>query len=235
MIERANLILGVAVTALGRCRLGRSGTLGAGVGALLACVDFVAIRPPRRVRADRRWPPGGDAAARAAWRAGLALAVVLLLQDDGAVRAGLARRSRVLTWPRSRSRSVSRCSSCRSCRWSGLRGRADADAEAGAQQRHRGHLMGPHATWFDFLPGYPALQENAAALPRPQLDLAGVPGHPLPARPHHGRAGRLPLPVVRGLRYAAAVNGRRRRRPGAAAEASACATCSRCWPTPCSA
>jgi hypothetical protein len=39
-IERANMILGIALTALGGVLWGWSGMLGAGAGALLACVDF---------------------------------------------------------------------------------------------------------------------------------------------------------------------------------------------------
>jgi hypothetical protein len=39
-IERANVVLGVALTALAGVLWGWEGTLGAGAGALLACVDF---------------------------------------------------------------------------------------------------------------------------------------------------------------------------------------------------
>ena len=39
-IERTNVILGIALTALAGVLWGWSGVLGAGAGALLACVDF---------------------------------------------------------------------------------------------------------------------------------------------------------------------------------------------------
>jgi hypothetical protein len=39
-IERANVILGIALTALGGVLWGWSGMIGAGAGALLACLDF---------------------------------------------------------------------------------------------------------------------------------------------------------------------------------------------------
>jgi hypothetical protein len=39
-IERANVILGIALTALAGVLWGWSGVLGAGAGALLACLDF---------------------------------------------------------------------------------------------------------------------------------------------------------------------------------------------------
>ena len=43
-IERANVILGVALTALGGLLWGERGLLGAGAGALLACADFFFLR-----------------------------------------------------------------------------------------------------------------------------------------------------------------------------------------------
>ena len=56
-ISRANLVLGVAMTALAGLIWGTDGMLGAGVGAALACVNFWAIgrlgrRAVRRVEAD---------------------------------------------------------------------------------------------------------------------------------------------------------------------------------------
>ena len=42
-IERVNLALAVAVTALAGLLWGKSGALAAGVGALLACVDFYIL------------------------------------------------------------------------------------------------------------------------------------------------------------------------------------------------
>jgi len=42
-IERVNLILAVALTCLAGILWGTAGTLGAGVGALLACADFVLL------------------------------------------------------------------------------------------------------------------------------------------------------------------------------------------------
>ena len=43
-IERVNLILGVAMTAVAGLIWGGRGMLGAGVGAALACLNFIAIR-----------------------------------------------------------------------------------------------------------------------------------------------------------------------------------------------
>jgi hypothetical protein len=42
-IERANLILAVALTTVAGLLWGRAGTLGAGAGALLACADFFVL------------------------------------------------------------------------------------------------------------------------------------------------------------------------------------------------
>jgi hypothetical protein len=55
-ISRANLVLGVAITAVAGLIWGLPGTLGAGVGAALACLNFWAIgrlgrRAVRRVEA----------------------------------------------------------------------------------------------------------------------------------------------------------------------------------------
>jgi hypothetical protein len=42
-IERANLILGVALTCIAGLLWGTAGTLGAGAGALIACLDFYVL------------------------------------------------------------------------------------------------------------------------------------------------------------------------------------------------
>jgi hypothetical protein len=42
-IERANLILAVALTCVAGLRWGTAGTLGAGAGALIACADFYVL------------------------------------------------------------------------------------------------------------------------------------------------------------------------------------------------
>lgn len=42
-IERANVILGVALTCLAGILWGTAGTLGAGAGALIACADFYLL------------------------------------------------------------------------------------------------------------------------------------------------------------------------------------------------
>ena len=75
-IERANLILGGGVHRARRRLWGARGMLGAGVGALLACADFVPLASaaaPRRGQWSRRaaprparsgWPGGRAASAR---------------------------------------------------------------------------------------------------------------------------------------------------------------------------
>jgi hypothetical protein len=54
-IERVNLALAVAVTALAGLLWGKPGALAAGVGALLACVDFfLLVRLGTRMVAQAR-------------------------------------------------------------------------------------------------------------------------------------------------------------------------------------
>ena len=52
-IERLNLLLGVALTALGGLLWGARGFAGAGVGALIACADFMVLRRVGARVADR--------------------------------------------------------------------------------------------------------------------------------------------------------------------------------------
>jgi hypothetical protein len=81
-IERANLVLGVAVTALAGLIWGGRGMLGAGVGAALACLNFVAIRRlgGRAVRAAlASMMDGGGSNTKMAGQ-GLALAAGLLIK-----------------------------------------------------------------------------------------------------------------------------------------------------------
>jgi len=81
-IERANLILGVAVTALAGLVWGGRGMLGAGVGAALACVNFVAIRRlgGRAVRSALAGMLDGGATPGKMAGQGLALAAGLLIK-----------------------------------------------------------------------------------------------------------------------------------------------------------
>jgi hypothetical protein len=73
-ITRANLVLGAAATAVSGLLWGGHGMLAAGVGAALACLNFVAITRLGR-RAVRRVEGGGGGAGQ-----GLALAAGLLLK-----------------------------------------------------------------------------------------------------------------------------------------------------------
>jgi ATP synthase I chain len=73
-ITRANLVLGAAVTAVAGLLWGAHGMLAAGVGAALACLNFVAITRLGR-RAVRRVETGGGGSGQ-----GLALAAGLLLK-----------------------------------------------------------------------------------------------------------------------------------------------------------
>ena len=73
-ITRANLVLGAAITAVAGLLWGAHGMLAAGIGAVLACLNFVAITRLGR-RAVRR-VEGGDGGAGQ----GLALAAGLLLK-----------------------------------------------------------------------------------------------------------------------------------------------------------
>ena len=77
-IERANVILGIAATALAGVLWGGRGMAAAAVGAALACVNFVAIRRLGG-RAIRSTLAAATSDARAAGR-GLALAVGLLIK-----------------------------------------------------------------------------------------------------------------------------------------------------------
>jgi hypothetical protein len=66
-IERTNVILGIVATAIAGIVWGGRGTLGAGVGALLACADFAVLaRVGARAVAAAR-------AGRSPWGLGLAL------------------------------------------------------------------------------------------------------------------------------------------------------------------
>jgi hypothetical protein len=71
-ITRANLVLGAVVTAVAGLLWGAHGMLAAGVGAALACVNFLAITRLGR-RAVRRVESSGSAQ-------GIALAAGLLLK-----------------------------------------------------------------------------------------------------------------------------------------------------------
>jgi len=73
-ITRANLVLGAAVTAVAGLLWGAHGMLAAGVGAALACLNFLAITRLGR-RAVRRVETGGGGSGQ-----GLALAAGLLLK-----------------------------------------------------------------------------------------------------------------------------------------------------------
>ena len=73
-ITRANLVLGAAATAVSGLLWGVHGMLAAGVGAALACLNFVAITRLGR-RAVRRVEGGGGGAGQ-----GLALAAGLLIK-----------------------------------------------------------------------------------------------------------------------------------------------------------
>jgi len=73
-ITRANLVLGAAATAVSGLLWGVQGMLAAGIGATLACLNFVAITRLGR-RAVRRVEGGGGGAGQ-----GLALAAGLLLK-----------------------------------------------------------------------------------------------------------------------------------------------------------
>ena len=73
-ITRANLVLGAAVTAVAGLLWGAHGMLAAGVGAALACLNFVAITRLGR-RAVRRVEGSGGGSSQ-----GLALAAGLLLK-----------------------------------------------------------------------------------------------------------------------------------------------------------
>jgi hypothetical protein len=66
-IERANVILGVAITAVAGLLWGASGMLASGVGAALACLNFWAIRRlgRRAVRRVEAGATGGQAVALA--------------------------------------------------------------------------------------------------------------------------------------------------------------------------
>jgi hypothetical protein len=74
-ITRANLVLGAAVTALAGLLWGAHGMLAAGVGAALACLNFVAITRLGR-RAVRRVETGGGGSGGQ----GIALAAGLLIK-----------------------------------------------------------------------------------------------------------------------------------------------------------
>ena len=156
-IERTNLILAVLLTAPGGRALGRA-------------------RRDRRGRRARRSPAptsGCWCASAPAWSRAPATAT-----RRAACRSCCsARRWRCSRWCSSRSRvlhldaipfalgfsvfvvSIMMLGSAR-----------DDDAKA------RG-LMNPHATWFDFIPGYAALQRRPARPAGAHLDLAGVPDH----------------------------------------------------------
>lgn len=73
-ITRANLVLGAAVTAVAGLLWGAHGMLSAGVGAALACLNFVAITRLGR-RAVRRVETGGGGSGQ-----GIALAAGLLIK-----------------------------------------------------------------------------------------------------------------------------------------------------------
>ncbi len=73
-ISRINLVLGAAVTAVAGLIWGAHGMLAAGVGAALACVNFLAITRLGR-RAVRRVEAAGGGSGQ-----GLALAAGLLLK-----------------------------------------------------------------------------------------------------------------------------------------------------------
>ncbi len=73
-ITRANLVLGAAVTAVAGLLWGAHGMLAAGVGAALACLNFVAITRLGR-RAVRRVETAGGGSGQ-----GLALAAGLLVK-----------------------------------------------------------------------------------------------------------------------------------------------------------
>jgi len=79
-IERANVILGIAATALAGVLWGGRGMAAAAVGAALACVNFVAIRRlgGRAIRSTLA-ATATTSDARAAGR-GLALAIGLLVK-----------------------------------------------------------------------------------------------------------------------------------------------------------
>jgi len=81
-IERANLILGVAVTALAGLVWGGHGMLAAGVGAALACLNFVAIRRlgGRAVRSALASLANGAGSPSRMAGQGLALAAGLLIK-----------------------------------------------------------------------------------------------------------------------------------------------------------
>lgn len=73
-ITRANLVLGAAVTAVAGLLWGAHGMLAAGVGAALACLNFVAITRLGRRAVDRVESAGGGSGQ------GLALAAGLLIK-----------------------------------------------------------------------------------------------------------------------------------------------------------
>ncbi len=87
--------------------------------------------------------------------------------------------------------------------------------------------MSPHATWFEFLPGYRSLYEGLHGPLGRTWTWQIVPDDALPARPRHGRAARVPLPAVRRQPLRRGRQRRQRRRPGAAAQVRHCATSSR--------
>jgi hypothetical protein len=76
-ISRANLVLGVTVTAVAGLIWGGSGMLGAGVGAALACLNFWAIGRLGR-RAVSRVESGASSGQAFALAAGLLLKMTAL-------------------------------------------------------------------------------------------------------------------------------------------------------------
>lgn len=76
-IARANVVLGVAITAVAGLIWGASGTLGAGVGAALACLNFWAIGRLGR-RAVQRVEAGVTSGPAFALAAGLLLKMTAL-------------------------------------------------------------------------------------------------------------------------------------------------------------
>ena len=164
-IERTNLILAAMVTGLAAGAVGRPrGDVEAGVGCGARLRGLLGAgahrRPPGRERA-------GSAARRAPcrscwWRKTMVLIALVFVSIARPAPGPVPVRARVL----------------------GVRGVDPSARPARGPPRSGGGLMGPHATWFDFIPGFGGLKERlqeslgasgTGRCSRPRLRAAHVP------------------------------------------------------------
>jgi hypothetical protein len=208
-IERTNLILAAVVTCLAGLLWGPRGALGAGAGALLACADFyVLVRLVGRLTANVR--AGGSAAGLGA----LLFAKTTLL--FGLVFLAIRVAGPVADPVRPRFLCLRHLD------------RAARALQPGAA----GGLMGPHATWFDFIPGYPGFRSGLQeSLGRTWTWQVFQSTH---FQLDHVMCALVVLAFLAlgAFRYATAVGGSATR-AWSRRRSWACATCSRSSPTRC--